>query len=377
MNKLLIALLAIAPIAAFAGEDEDVSPARRVLEKLDKDGDGKLSAQEHPNERVFKALDKDGDGYVTAAELKAMGKGRGKGKGDSDRVQRFVDGMLKRLDKNGDGVIGKDEMPPQNDRSDRRFDLAKADANGDGSIDRKELTAFVSQRGRRGRGGGDMFARLMQMDVDKDGAISKAEWKGRPEGFARLDKDKDGKLSKAELETLSRDMRRRGQWKNRPADALFRRMDKNGDKRISAEEWTMRPELFAKFDADGDGFIVAAEVMPQGGRRRARYDVASGKDSAAFLQRYDKNGDGSIDAKEFPHERRFKEIDADGNGVLSRAEVEQSLDKVRSERSFDFIERFDLNNDGKVTRAEFTGPARVFESKDRNFDGIIDESDLK
>ena len=139
----------------------------------------------------------------------------------------------------------------------------------------------------------------------------------------------------------------------------------------------MRPELFAKFDADGDGFIVAAEVMPESGRRRARYDVGSGKDSAAFLQRYDKNGDGSVDKKEFAHERRFKEIDADANGVLSRAEVEQSLDKARSERSFDFIERFDLDRDGKVTRDEFTGPARVFESKDKNFDGVIDQSDLK
>jgi len=116
--------------------------------------------------------------------------------------------------------------------------------------------------------------------------------------------------------------------------------------------------------------------MPQGGRGRMRYDVSSGKDSAAFLQRYDKNRDGSIDMKEFPHERRFKEIDADGNGVLSRAEVEQSLDKVRSERSLDFIERFDLNRDGKVTREEFTGPARVFEAKDKNFDGVIDASDL-
>ena len=100
------------------------------------------------------------------------------------------------------------------------------------------------------------------------------------------------------------------------------------------------------------------------------------KDSAAFMAKYDKNRDGTIDTKEFPHQRRFAEIDADGNGALSTAEVEQSLDKARSERSYDFIERFDLNRDGKVTRAEFTGPARIFEAKDKNFDGVIDQSDL-
>jgi len=388
MTKKIFTLLALAPLAVFAGDDDEPkgpkpeARAERMMAERDKNGDGKLSPEEVPNERFFQMLDKNKDGFVTSDELKGMGDSRGKGRGkgggkanqgdraDPERMQRMVDGMMKRLDKNGDGKVGADEMP-QGDR----FDLSKADTNSDGSVDRKELTAFLAQRGAR-RGGGDPLQRLMQMDTNKDGAIGKDEWKGRPEAFARIDKDKNGSLSKAELEGIARDMRRRGQWKNRPADALFRRMDKDGDKRISAEEWTMRAELFAKFDADGDGFIVAAEVMPKRGRRGARYDVGSGKDSAAFLQRYDKNGDGSVDKSEFAHERRFKEIDADGNGVLSRAEVEQSLDKVRSEQSLDFIERFDLDRDGKVTREEFTGPARVFESKDSNFDGVIDESDL-
>jgi len=384
MNKFLLPLVLLAPIAAFAGDDDEAKkpadPDQRVqkmLEKFDADGDGKLSPQEHPNERFFRAMDKNKDGFVTADELKGMGRGKGgrADASDSERMKRYIDGILKLLDKNEDGKIGADEMPKGN-----RSKLADADTNSDGAVDRAELVVFVSTTGRRargGRGGGDPLQRLMQMDTNKDGAIGKDEWKGRPDAFARIDKDSDGVLSKAELKQMAKDMRRRGGWKNRPADALFRRMDKDGDKRISAEEWTMRPELFARFDADGDGFIVASEVMPKSGRRRARYDVGSGKDSAAFLQRYDKNGDGSIDKKEFKHERRFKEIDADGNGVLSREEVEQSLDKARSERSFDFIERFDLNRDGKVTRDEFTGPARVFEAKDRNFDGVIDETDLK
>ena len=43
----------------------------------------------------------------------------------------------------------------------------------------------------------------------------------------------------------------------------------------------------------------------------------------------------------------FKKADADGNGMLSRAEVEKSLPKLA--RQFDVI---DANRDGKVTQDE-------------------------
>lgn len=382
MNKILITLLALAPLPLFAqdgdAQDRDRPGGKKMFENRDKNGDGKLSPEELPNERVFKMLDKDGDGFVTKAEAKSMrGGGAGDRRGDGmdpERMKRAVDATMKRMDTNMDGKIGADELP----RAGRL--TMKADRNGDGFIDAKELGsamfAGMSGAARRGRGG-DPIQRLMQMDANKDGAIQKDEWKARPEMFARLDKNKDGELTKAELESLARDMRRRGGWKNRASNALFRRMDTNKDKRISPDEWTMNAEHFAKFDANGDGFITPDEVMPKGGRRqRQRYDIGSGKDSAAFLTKYDKNRDGSIDKKEFPHGRRFAEIDADGNGMLSKEEVEQSLDKARSERSYDFIERFDLNRDGKVTRDEFTGPARIFESKDKNFDGVVDQSDL-
>jgi len=368
MNKILITLLVLAPLPVFA-QSADGQRGPKMFESRDKNGDGKLSPEELPNERVFKMLDKDGDGFVTKAEAKSM-RGGGAGAPDKQRMKRAVDATMKRMDTNMDGKIGADELP----RAGRL--TMKADRNKDGFIDAKELARAMAAGGRGGRSG-DPIQRLMQMDANKDGAIQKEEWKARPEMFDRLDKNKDGELTKAELESLAKDMRRRGGWKNRASNALFRRMDTNKDKRISPDEWTMNADHFAKFDANGDGFITPDEVMPKGGRRqRQRYDIGSGKDSAAFLTKYDKNRDGSIDKKEFPHGRRFAEIDADGNGLLSKEEVEQSLDKARSERSYDFIERFDLNRDGKVTREEFTGPARIFESKDKNFDGVVDQSDL-
>lgn len=46
-------------------------------------------------------------------------------------------------------------------------------------------------------------------------------------------------------------------------------------------------------------------------------------------------------------ERRFKLADADGNGMISRAEAEKALPRLA--RHF---ERFDANQDGQITREE-------------------------
>ena len=40
-----------------------------------------------------------------------------------------------------------------------------------------------------------------------------------------------------------------------------------------------------------------------------------------------------------------------------------------------FIQRFDKNNDGKVSKEEFTGLDKVFNRYDKNQDGYIDKSE--
>jgi Ca2+-binding EF-hand superfamily protein len=172
-------------------------------------------------------------------------------------------------------------------------------------------------------------------------------------------------------------MERTQRWRGRAGEAMFRRMDANRDGRLTKDEWKLKAEFFERFDRNKDGFISADEVMllGRGGRGRRGPDARSGKSSAHFLQKYDANRDGKVTKDEFKHERRFAEIDADGDGALSKAEIEEAMDKRMRESDLGFFERFDLNGDGKVTRAEFTGPASSFEAKDRNNDGIIDASD--
>lgn len=130
------------------GGQQDVG---QLFARADKNGDGKLTKDELPGplaERLMKA-DANGDGALTKAELeearkKAPGRpgpGAG-GRGGFDPAQ-----MFKRLDRNGDGKVGLDELP---ERMAER--LKGADTDGDGAISKEEFEQArknVAGRGAR------------------------------------------------------------------------------------------------------------------------------------------------------------------------------------------------------------------------------------
>jgi hypothetical protein len=106
-----------------------------LMAALDADGDGELSAKEIDNAaKTLKKLDKNGDGKVSRDEL---------------RPPSFAE-RLKQMDKNKDGKISKDEVPEQ---MQRMFD--RLDSDGSGSIDTAEVEAIEQRmrQGMRDRGG--------------------------------------------------------------------------------------------------------------------------------------------------------------------------------------------------------------------------------
>lgn len=377
MKYVIAALLLALPAAAQESPDRK-NAAQKAIAERDADGDGRLTLAEFGGgAALFELLDGNGDGFLAADELpqrrrkKAGRKSDKKGgnKASPEQVRDQAMRMMKRLDKNGDGTLSADEVPEQ------AKILKRADRNKDGAVDLLELTVAISKQSGRARGDGSRALQMMKrMDKNGDGSIERAEWLGPKDAFGRLDSDGDGRITKEELKRAAGNDR--GRWRSRAGDALFRRADENQDGKIARDEWPMRPELFDRLDANGDGFITRAEVTPKGGRRRGpNMDLRAGKDSAHFLEKYDKNRDGSVSKEEFPHGRRFAEIDTDGDGTLSSSEIRDAMDKRRHEEGYDFLERFDLNTDGKVTRDEFTGPAAEFERRDRNRDGVIDATD--
>lgn len=127
--------------------------------------------------------------------------------------------IIAALDANRDGELSKEEIANASKA------LAKLDKNTDGKLDATELRPQFGRRSgdqeRPGRPGGEsargpggdrgpmqdpkeMAARMMKLDRDNDGKLSKTEVPERMQQmFGRADQDGDGFLSKTEVEKVA------------------------------------------------------------------------------------------------------------------------------------------------------------------------------
>lgn len=77
------------------------------------------------------------------------------------------------------------------------------------------------------------------------------------------------------------------------------------------------------------------------------------------------------------HANKIYQFKLPGLRLVNSVEVEipERLEKHGGEKR-DFIKDFDMNNDGRVSKEEFTGPSQLFERFDMNNDGYIDASEV-
>ncbi len=210
----LCATFATAAVAAPQTGNDEGRPARV---KLDANNDGsidKTEAAKHPRFAArFDELDRNGDGKLGADERphwKRGGHGRHGGR----------HGGIERLDKDGDGRISRTEfdagkaerearMAGKSGGDDRRsrhaFDFAAADANRDGYLVRSEMRAYhermrpqrEAEFAKRAR------ERFAAADINKDGRLSRLEVGEKmprmEKSFAWMDENRDGFLSEQEM----------------------------------------------------------------------------------------------------------------------------------------------------------------------------------
>ncbi len=268
-------------------------------------------------------------------------------------------GLIERLDRNGDGVIDKQELEGAGPIGRR---LGRADTNGDGVIDKEELDGLLGggrqgdgnggeggQRPRRRDGGGaqDLIERL---DRNGNGVIDLDELdEGMLERLKPLDVNEDGVIDESELDRRRRGGRRPGPEGGegdgeRPrrdrggdrAKGLIERLDRNGNGAIDKDElpegWG---ERLGPADTNGDGMISLEELegLMGGGNRPGggqggegdgeRPRRREGRGAQELIERLDRNGNGVIDLDELDEGmlERLKPLDANGDGVIDESEL--------------------------------------------------------
>ena len=94
-----------------------------------------------------------------------------------------------------------------------------------------------------------------------------------------------------------------------------------------------------------------------------------------FLRVFDANKDGQISEQEWASV--FKKMDKDGDGVLSKEELEESRGMVRQEAEKRIFQRFDADDSGTISKDEFPGRDERFDKIDANADGELSPEELQ
>lgn len=308
-----------------------------------------------------------------------VGTSRGQAGGPIDFREMFLE-----LDANADTVIDRDEVPERaRDAFDRLVELG--DEDGDGKLQAAEMRALGSRmRELGGPDGGDPEARFRAADKDGDGKLSRDEFPAPAALFDRIDLDGDNAISREEA------ARARGLTPAPPGPApdRLRAMDKDGDGRINREEFVGPAPLFDRLDVNKDGVIGPDDnpnrQRPRPGderRKPAKTETPRVTEEFGRLKAMDKDDDGAVSRDEFTGPAAlFDRIDADGDGKIDGREAARlrqaggAASRPRTGGAMRF-RALDKDGDGELSRDEFPGPAEAFDRHDANGDGTLDRDE--
>jgi Ca2+-binding EF-hand superfamily protein len=206
--------------------------------------------------------------------------------------------------------------------------------------------AAGKNNGNKGKG---EPTRYKGLDRDYDGRISRQEWRGNDRSFSLHDRNGDGEIAGAEMEAGRQDGVA-GEQHDR-----FMRLDRDGNSRVTRDEWDGDRNGFDALDGNHDGALSRGEFMNMGEARQSLFHVLD-VDSNGLVSRNEWQGD----------RQSFGRLDANSDRKLQREEFMMRSDDL--ERSFAALDR---DHDGLLGPQEWRGNKRAFGQLDDNRDGRL------
>jgi len=295
---ILPTFLLLAGSFLVAGDQQRVRGGMNMVENLDTNGDGQISKEEYMarTDERFQAMDVNGDGVLTEDEIptgrrhrrEASGKSgqrmgrRGPGHlimvADADQSQdvtaaewsAFIDAITAEDGLNVDpeklmsllpertGRGMGDRARPEIALADLQACFARMDENSDGMLSEDEFPKMRTRRGAHRAFGGMLLLKVAESDGEP--GISSEEWSAFLNG---LDADAAGVLDVEALAVrISEACDIDANNERRPPFDRILDMDRDGSVEIEDLE-----AVFARLDRDGNGAISEEEMSPPRRRR--------------------------------------------------------------------------------------------------------------
>ena len=220
---------------------------------------------------------------------------------------------------------------------------------------------------------------LKEYDLNHDGRITRAEYNNvLGTRFAAATSKHSGMTSDQFTAMHQSDFREH-------IGELFRRIDWNGDGKITLDEFAAPQRArFQMMDRDGGGTVTCAGEPGDGafssyGRSGARGYGGGSFARARFCSDGDQSRDGKVTRAEFDAKiaTQFRTA-ANGAAVMTLATFasqESTRFRDMNERMF---RRLDQDDDGRLTIAEFAAPPlKLFAKLDRDHNGVLTADELK
>merc|ERR1719410_2824126 len=342
----------------------NAASAKNAFNKFDVNGDAEISYQELKNgvgsafnenevKAVFALGDTDQDGSISFLEfaklmianaIDVLGKFW-----KCFRDVKVLRQAFRQFDIDGDGKISKQEVAQGMKKSGRDFTMEDietlfvlADKDGDGQIDFAEFATIMIPTAP------ERISKLRKkFDTNNDGAVDAAELAA---AFKKMDTNNDGAIDSRELSTGL----------------------KNSGVCLTDQEIET---IFAIADIDGDGQISQAEFGSLLG-----VEGAVGKPAAAASGVNPANVVAKFRAlcKTIDEVRAaFKRFDVDGDGNISRTELEQGMSRTgqfSQQESKVVFDMADIDGNGTIDIGEFVqlmfpNAAQLISNLKQNFAG--------